>query len=413
MLGAVLLAVVATSPASVTAPGGTAAGLAVVPARADGARMAEWHLSALGATDAWRESTGEGVTVAVVDSGVDSKQADLAGQVIVPGRDFVMPGGDGTYDPAGHGTAVATLIAGRSDDAGVEGLAPDVKILPVRVLNEQRRYDDPLVVAQGIRFAVDYGAKVINLSLGGATESDAIRAAIEFAFAHDVVVVACTGNVGAFADGDQVWYPAREPGVIAVAGMDKDTIWAGSVTGPQTVLTAPAAGLQAPIPGGGYGRVYGTSFAAPLVSATAALVRSKSPSLKAGDVVNRLITTAADLGQPGRDDTYGYGEVDPLRALTEVIPMIGRNPLGDVTPLGESGFGPAPGVGAAGAPIEAGASGVAAAWPTTPSDMPQGTRWIRLGAILTVLVALTAATAVCRTRVAATRPDARIRPPPG
>jgi type VII secretion-associated serine protease mycosin len=409
MLGAVLLAVVAASPASVTAPGGTAAGLAVAPTRADAARTAEWHLSALGATEAWRESTGEGVTVAVVDSGVDSKQADLAGQVIVPGRDFVMPGGDGTYDPAGHGTSVATLIAGRSDDAGVEGLAPGVKILPVRVLNEERKYDDPLVVAQGIRFAVEYGAKVINLSLGGATESDAIRAAIEYAFAHDVVVVACTGNVGAFADGDQVWYPAREPGVIAVAGMDKDTLWAGSVTGPQTVLTAPAAGLQAPIPGGGYGRVYGTSFAAPLVSATAALVRAKSPGLRAGDVVNRLITTATDLGQPGRDDTYGYGEVDPLRALTDVIPMIGRNPLGDVTPLGESGFGPAPGAGVAGG---SGESGMAAAWPTAPADLPLGTRWIRFAAALTLLVALTAATAVFRTSLAATRADARIRPPP-
>jgi type VII secretion-associated serine protease mycosin len=409
MLGAVLLAVVAASPASVTAPGGTAAGLAVVPTRADAARTAEWHLSVLGATEAWRESTGEGVTVAVVDSGVDSKQADLAGQVIVPGRDFVMPGGDGTYDPAGHGTSVATLIAGRSDDSGVEGLAPGVKILPVRVLNEDRKYEDPLVVAQGIRFAVDYGAKVINLSLGGAAESDAIRAAIEYAFAHDVVVVACTGNVGAFADGDQVWYPAREPGVIAVAGMDKDTLWAGSVTGPQTVLTAPAAGLQAPIPGGGYGRVYGTSFAAPLVSATAALVRAKSPGLRAGDVVNRLITTAVDLGQPGRDDTYGYGEVDPLRALTDVIPMIGRNPLGDVTPLGESGFGPAPGAGAAGGPGE---SGMAAAWPTAPADLSLGTRWIRFAAILALLVALTAATAVFRTILAATPADAPIRPPP-
>jgi type VII secretion-associated serine protease mycosin len=410
MLGAALLAV--ASMAAVPAAAGTAgraggvgAAAAAVPARSNAVRDAQWHLGQLRAADAWRISTGVGVTVAVVDSGVDFRQADLVGQVI-PGNDFVMPGGDGRYDPAGHGTTVAGLIAGRrDDDSGVVGLAPDAKILPVRVLNEQRKYDDPLTVAKGIRWAVDYGADVINLSLGGIEQFDSISDALAYAFRHDVVVVACTGNVGAFADDGKVWYPARETGVIAVAGLEQNrSIWDGSVTGAATVLTAPAAGVQAAIPGG-YGRVYGTSFAAPLVSAAAALVRSEFPAMGAGDVVNYLVKSATDLGAPGRDDVYGYGEVNPYGALTDLIPMIGRNPLGDLTPLTQSGFGHAPGRSAAAGT----GGGVGAARAGMPGGPPGSARWIRLVAALTFVLVLTAVSSALRMRP---RPEARVRPPP-
>ena len=288
-------------------------------------------------------STGAGVTVAVIDSGVDANHPDLAGQVL-PGIDLVEPGAatDDT-DPVGHGTTVAGLIAGRNDDDdGVVGLAPNAKILPVRVLDEDNRYDDAHDRGEGRPLGRRHGAQVINLSLGGAGSSPALAAALDYAFAQDVVVVACTGNVAPASPTD-VWYPAREPGVIAVAGLERqgDALWSGSITGTATVLTAPATDLVGARPGG-FWRVQGTSFAAPLVSATAALVRSRWPDMPAGEVVNRLITTARDLGAPGRDARYGFGVVDPVAALTARTAGRRRQPARRPPVPGEAGFGPAP-----------------------------------------------------------------------
>ncbi|MFI7021188.1 type VII secretion-associated serine protease mycosin [Micromonospora sp. NPDC049900] len=312
--------------------------------RADQVRDEQWQLDKLGARVAWRTSTGRGVIVAVIDSGVDGSHPDLAGQVL-PGLDLVSPGGAAEPDPVGHGTTVAGLIAGRNDDRrGVVGLAPDSRILPVRVLDEENRYDDALIVAKGVRWAVDNGAKVINLSLGGNGDSPALAAAIDYAFAKDVVVVACTGNLATSPEA-KVWYPAREPGVIAVSGLERnsDNLWSGAITGRATVLTAPASGLVGARPPQGYWRVQGTSFAAPLVAATAALVRARYPQMSAGDVVNRLLVTARDIGPTGRDDRFGYGLVDPIAALTADVPLVGDNPLDDNDSPGVTGFGPAPG----------------------------------------------------------------------
>ncbi|MEV6693252.1 type VII secretion-associated serine protease mycosin [Micromonospora sp. NPDC051196] len=312
--------------------------------RADQIRDEQWQLDRLGAQIAWRTSTGRGVTVAVIDSGVDGSHPDLIGRVL-PGIDLVSPDGAVEPDPVGHGTTVAGLIAGRNDDRqGVVGLAPDARILPVRVLDEENRYDDALIVAQGVRWAVDNGAQVINLSLGGSGDSPALAAAIDYAFARDVVVVACTGNLATSPDA-KVWYPAREPGVIAVSGLERasNNLWSGAITGRATVLTAPASGLVGARPPTGYWRVQGTSFAAPLVAATAALVRSRYPQMSAGDVVNRLLVTAKDIGPTGRDDRFGYGLVDPIAALTADVPLVQHNPLDDNEAPGVTGFGPAPG----------------------------------------------------------------------
>ncbi len=314
------------------------------PARADQVRDDQWQLDELRASTVWRTSTGRGVTVAVIDSGVDGSHPDLAGQVL-PGIDMVDDGDtDDGPDPVGHGTTVAGLIAGRNDDRrGVVGLAPDAKILPVRVLDDENRYDDAMIVAKAVRWAVDNGARVINLSLGGSGDSPALAAALDYAFARDVVVVACTGNVATSSD-TEVWYPAREPGVIAVAGLERtsDNLWSGSISGNATTLTAPATDLVGARPGG-YWRVQGTSFAAPLVAATAALIRSRWPQMSAGDVVNRLISTARDIGPTGRDDSFGYGVVDPVAALSADVAPVSRNPLDDRSSPGVVGFGSAPG----------------------------------------------------------------------
>ena len=314
--------------------------------RADQVRDEQWQLAELRAKTAWRTSTGRGVVVAVIDSGVDASHPDLAGQVL-PGLDLVEPGGTDEPDPVGHGTTVAGLIAGRADDDhGVVGLAPDARILPVRVLDAENRYDDALIIAKAVRWAVDNGARVVNLSLGGGGDSPALAAALDYAFARDVVVVACTGNL-ATSTTTKVWYPAREPGVLAVTGLDRDSgnLWSGSITGHETTLSAPATALYGARSRGGYWRVQGTSFAAPLVAATAALVRARYPRMPAGDVVNRLISTARDLGPTGRDDRFGYGMVDPVAALTADVAPVGRNPLDDNAAPGVVGFGPAPGEG--------------------------------------------------------------------
>jgi type VII secretion-associated serine protease mycosin len=339
------------------------------PSRSDQVRDEQWQLDELHARTAWRTSTGRGVIVAVVDSGVDGSHPDLAGQVL-PGIDLVSPGGGEGPDPVGHGTTVAGLIAGRADDdRGVVGLAPDAKILPVRVLDDENRYDDAMIVAKGVRWAVDNGARVINLSLGGSGDSPALAAALDYAFAKDVVVVACTGNL-ATSTSPKVWYPAREPGVIAVAGLERssENLWSGSITGHETVLTAPATSIYGAKPDG-YWRVQGTSFAAPLVAAAAALVRARFPQLSAGDVVNRLLVTAKDIGPTGRDDRFGYGLVDPVAALTADVPPIGRNPLDDNDSPGVIGFGPAPGATQEGAIAGRGAD------PFSFTAPKQQTRW--------------------------------------
>jgi type VII secretion-associated serine protease mycosin len=321
------------------------------PARADWVRNDQWQVNSLHAASAWTESTGAGVVVAVLDSGVDASHVDLKGQVL-PGADFVDGTTDGRRDPVGHGTTVAALIAGRADDSsGVEGIAPAAKILPVRVLDAQNKYRDAANVAKALRWAVDHGADVVNMSLGGGIRSSALADAIDYAYEHSVVVVACTGNQTAGGP-DDIWYPAREPGVVAVAGLADDgpepTLWSGTLTGPDTVLVAPAVNMLGAKPGG-YWRVQGTSFAAPLVSATAALVRARWPRLDAANVINRLISTADDLGVPGRDDQYGFGEVDPVAAVTDPeVPQVTRNPLlpqpaavGARIPAGDDAAGPA------------------------------------------------------------------------
>lgn len=372
---------------------------------ADAVRDEQWQLDEFGAKALWQVSTGKGVTVAVVDSGVDGSHPDLAGQVL-PGIDLVQPGGDGQYDPVGHGTTVAGLIAGRNDDSrGVVGLAPKAKILPVRVLDARNRYDDALIVAKGVRWAVDNGARVVNLSLGGTGDSPALAAALDYAFARDVVVIACTGNVGSAAS-SEVWYPAREPGVIAVTGLEResDSLWSGAITGPETVLAAPATGLLGARPGG-FWRVQGTSFAAPLVAATAALIRARWPDMSAGDVVNQLITTARDIGPPGRDDRFGFGKVDPLAALNGKVSTVRRNPLDDgVGAPGIAGFGAAPGQEDADGRLAAGAShaGATAAdpqpgWAAQPtSQHPGGPRGFWSAGALFVVVAAGAALLVRR-----------------
>jgi type VII secretion-associated serine protease mycosin len=285
---------------------------------ADGIRDAEWHLAFLKVNYAHRVSQGQGVVVAIVDSGVDGSHADLTGNVL-PGVDLKDQGsGDGQRDLTGHGTAMAGLVAshGRSE-AGMLGIAPMAKVLPVRVsaLEHDLASRDEI----GISWAITHGANIICFAR---TSSDApqLQESIEKALAADVVVVAAAGNR---PEATRVSFPAAYPGVIAAAGVDRNGNHADiSVTGPEIVLSAPAVDIVSTNTGGGYRKGTGTSDATAIIAGAAALVRARFPELSAEEVVHRLTATAIDKGPPGRDDQYGYGIVDLVGALTKDVPPL-------------------------------------------------------------------------------------------
>ncbi|MFI5533487.1 type VII secretion-associated serine protease mycosin [Kitasatospora sp. NPDC051853] len=294
-----------------------------MPAAADNIRLAQWPIEKFDAANkVWPISQGENVIVAVIDTGVLPDHQDLVGQVL-PGADFSGQQGDGRIDPDGHGTGLASLIAGHGhgNQDGIIGLAPKAKILPVRInlggtdKTVGARADE---VPKAIRFAVDNGAKVINMSFGSGVDTG-IREAIKYAVDKDVVLVAASGNL---ANHDTpVEYPAAAPGVVAVGAVDRNgKVWEKSNRGPELTLMAPgvdiySAGPNAKAPGD-YHKANGTSDSSAYVSAIAALVRSKYPNLSAGQVINRMIKSAVvPEGEKLPNSNYGYGIASPSKAL--------------------------------------------------------------------------------------------------
>ncbi|MEV6597356.1 type VII secretion-associated serine protease mycosin [Actinoplanes sp. NPDC051346] len=281
-----------------------------VPALADEFRDMQWHLQYLRVAEAHTISTGRGVTVAVVDTGV-SGHSDLAGS-IVSGTDFIDPGGNGRNDLDGHGTAMAGLIAAHGKGSrGVLGIAPGAKVLPIRVLKDNREAE--LELGPAIDFAVKHGAKVINISAGGGTSPKTIKA-VRAAADADVVIVAAAGNRPRDAG---VISPAIFESVVAVTATDRGgKISDVSVTGPAIDLAAPGEDITTTSNADQYTiKQTGTSDAAAIVSGAAALLRSKYPDMTAKEVVQRLEDTATDKGAPGVDDEYGHGIVNIVAAL--------------------------------------------------------------------------------------------------
>ncbi|WP_432488375.1 S8 family serine peptidase [Kineococcus sp. SYSU DK018] len=266
------------------------------------------HLSEVGAFSAWPTTTGRGVTVAVLDSGVDPATPDLAGRVL-PGANFA----EGT-DIGTHGTQVATVVAGaHGNGEGAAGVAPDVEVLPVRVCAPDGCPGS--AVAQGIVWAADHGADVVNLSLGGPRYSAVTADAVDYALGKGVVVVAAAGNTG--DQGNPVEYPASYPGVVSVSASARDggaAAWAQH--NPAVDVSAPGEGIPAGGPanqGYGYHAVTGTSFSAPQVAAAAALVRSVDPAATPARVEELLRTTAAP--RPSWPAGYGTGVLDVAAAV--------------------------------------------------------------------------------------------------
>ncbi|AWL37470.1 MULTISPECIES: type VII secretion-associated serine protease mycosin [Streptomyces] len=332
--------------------------LPAVPAQADAIRDQQWGLEALHTDQAWQITKGEGITVAVLDTGVDADHPDLAGQVL-PGKDFIGFGagrGDGSW--ALHGTAMAGIIAGHGNGAdggeGVLGIAPEAKILPGRVILEstdpsrtKARESRGTALADGIRWAADQGADVINLSLGDDSESahpdPGEDAAVQYALGKGVSVVASAGNSG--DKGDRPSYPAAYPGVIAVTAVDKyGTHAAFSTRRWYATVSAPGVDIVVANPDQHYYIEWGTSAASAFVSGAVALVRAAHPGLSPAQIKTLLTDTARDAPKGGRDDAHGYGLVDPAAAIEAAAALRPADAKAGSAAAGYRGryFGPGP-----------------------------------------------------------------------
>jgi membrane-anchored mycosin MYCP len=282
-----------------------------------------WPQVQLAPQQVWPLTTGAGVTVAVVDSGVDGHSPQLAGRVL-RGLDVINPGdGPANTDCYGHGTFVAGIIAAApTAGTGFAGVAPGATILPIRAANNAQDGTADLL-ATGIRDAVDDGASVINLSASTTTPDQHLAAAVRYAQAHNVLIVAAAANDA--QDGDPVPYPAALPGVLGVGAVDSSGARADfSQTGPYVSLVAPGVNVISVGPGGGgQWQGSGTSYAAPFVAGVAALVRAYRPHLSAAQVLHRLLATADHPATTLPDPGLGWGTVDPLAAVTDVLPEEG------------------------------------------------------------------------------------------
>lgn len=318
---------------AVVLPAGAASG----SAKGDPLLAKQWGLTQIHAPEGWALATGKGVVVAVIDLGVDGTHPDLRGQVL-PGLDLVRRG-NGWEDMDGHGTGVAGVIAAaRGNGRGIVGVAPGARILPVKV---GEVIPDGNLIGPAIRWAADRGARVINLSIGTQPGLDVIQPvldqdiqdAFEYAWAKGVVIVVAAGNnsepvcsspaslrrvlcVGAVdkrqlkpafssfdaaMTKDYLVAPGGSDNPMATEGFEEH-IWTTSVPGTGTIVNQEY-----------WAQERGTSFAAPFVAGVAALLAQRG--LTNVQIVQRILSTTTDLGVPGRDPVYGYGEVDAARAL--------------------------------------------------------------------------------------------------
>lgn len=305
-------------------------------ASADEIREDQWALEAFSADSVWEEATGKGVTVAMLDSGVQRDHPDIKDNVL-PGL-RIASGGPADEQAADHGTSMASLIAGHGHGPGgangVKGLAPEAKILPIDVYEDasaDKAASGQLV--DGLKYAVDNGAKVINSSTGQLGQGPRVNDAIAYALNKGAVIVSSSGNSG----GDRLVGLAAHPGVVTVAAIDQGLKrWDSSRSGSGMTLTAPGANIRAANAEGKYRLSEGTSNSAAYVSAALALIFEKFPDLTPGQAVNRLTETALmpehvkERKTP--DKEYGYGVIRPHSALTKKIPPGSKNGPLEVPP---------------------------------------------------------------------------------
>ncbi|WP_424535171.1 S8 family serine peptidase [Sphaerisporangium viridialbum] len=295
---------------------GTAAAAAVrapepcAPQRGGSQVGESWGQRRLAFTRVWPLTRGEGVTVALIDSGVDTRHPQVR---VAKSVDLT---GTGPLDCVGHGTAVAGIIAGADmKEIPFAGVAPEARLISIKQTNSEK--GDVALLAQGIRQATDLGAKVVNISIQTSDQPD-LKSAVDYALAGDVVIVAAAGNLRKEDGTPAPAYPAAYPGVLSVgsAGADGKRTDFSNATTPVSVL-APGAGITSTWPGAAYRQdLEGTSYAAPYVAGVAALVRSRHPELDNVRVRRRIELTADGASGAGT----GAGIVNPLLAVSEILP---------------------------------------------------------------------------------------------
>ncbi|MFF3338313.1 type VII secretion-associated serine protease mycosin [Streptomyces flavidovirens] len=277
-----------------------------------------WSLQRVLLDQLREQATGKGVTVAVIDTGVDDSNPQLRGAMAPGGKNYVGKG-DGTEDIEGHGTRVAGIIAAREmPGTGFAGIAPKAKILSLRYTGGEEKQGDSGTMSAAINDAVAKGADVINISSDTANKKDnaTLRNTVANAVKAGALIVAASGNDGANGKSANT-YPASYPGVLAVAASDRNDERAFfSQAGDFVDVAAPGVGMVSTVPKSGQCTADGTSFAAPYVAGVAALLKEKHPGWSAAQITTRIQESAQ---RPGREANryLGWGVVDPVAALSD------------------------------------------------------------------------------------------------
>ena len=267
----------------------------------------EWHLSKIGALTAWDTASGVGVTVAILDTGVDGSHPDLSSRM-VPGWN-VFDNNSNTADVYGHGTKVAgTAAAAFNNSIGVAGVAGSAKIMPIRI-SATNGGASLSAMAQGLTWAADNGARVANISYVCA-DSPTVLSAASYFKSKGGLVTSAAGNYSV-----QESFAATSA-MIPVSSVDSSDVKASSSSyGPYVSMSAPGVGIYTTTSGGGYTSVSGTSFASPVTAGTVALMMAANSALSNTVIEGLLYSNAVDLGVPGRDALYGYGRVNAAGAV--------------------------------------------------------------------------------------------------
>lgn len=332
---------VATVVASVLLLGAAATPAPVPDDPADPVRASEYWLDGAGIRKAWQTTRGEGVTIAIIDTGI-GKVPGTFDDAVIGGTDVSGAGSADGRTPLGavdgnHGSWVASLAAGRgaADGTGMIGVAPEADLLSVSVgFGAAAAVPFTEQVAKAMRWAVDNGADVINLSFTTNTLDwdKSWDEAFLYAFEHDVVVVVAAGNRGSGTN--IIGAPATIPGVLTVGGVDQTGTASleASTQGITIGISAPSEGLIGVSADGALASWSGTSGAAPIVAGIAALVRSAHPDISAANVINRIIKTAIPVEGMGKvpDPLYGFGLIDAMAAVSADVPSVDKNPMGDL-----------------------------------------------------------------------------------
>jgi len=294
-------------PAEATAAPASASNVATAPLREGD--PAQYAVPKMRLPEAHGIAKGDNVLVAVIDSGIDESQPELAG-AIAGSFDTLKP----PFTVHSHGTAIAALIAGHSR---LMGSAPSARILAVRAFDPAGSGAEATTfsILKGLDWSAAQSARIINMSFAGPADP-AIHRALEAAHKKGVVLIAAAGNAGAKSP---PLYPAADPNVIAVTATDaSDNLFDGSNRGRHIAVAAPGVDILIAVPNGGYELSTGTSYSAAEVSGIAALMLQRNGDLTPDMVRDTLLATAKDLGKKGRDDDFGAGLADAYRAVTEL-----------------------------------------------------------------------------------------------